>query len=43
VSFSDGPRTYYFVAFDELQLDEKGAGFIGAEIESGYLELLTDS
>ncbi len=42
VAHGDGARIYYFVAFDEPQVDETGAGpFIGAEIESRYLELLS--
>jgi len=41
VPFQDGPRTYYFLMFDQPQVDEKGEDFIGAEIEARYLELLT--
>ena len=38
----DGPRTYYFIAFDEPQIDAEGDGpYIGAEIDSRYLELLS--
>jgi hypothetical protein len=34
---------YYFLAFDEPQVDESGEGpYIGAEIESCYIELLLD-
>jgi hypothetical protein len=41
VAASDGTRVYYFLAFDEPQLDEIGDGpYIGAEIESQYIELL---
>jgi hypothetical protein len=41
VPCGDGPRTYYFVVFDEPQVDERGDGpYIGAEIDSRYVELL---
>jgi hypothetical protein len=43
VACDDGLRTYYFLAFDQPQVDDRGAGpFIGAEIELRYVELLTD-
>jgi hypothetical protein len=39
---SDGRRVFYFVAFDQPQVDEQGDGpYIGAEIESRYIELLS--
>lgn len=39
---NDGLRTFYFVAFDQPQVDEEGDGpYIGAEIESSYIELLS--
>jgi hypothetical protein len=38
---SDGMRIFYFVAFDQPQVDDEGEGpYIGAEIESHYIELL---
>lgn len=41
VACGDGARTYYFLVFDQPQLDERGEGpYIGAEIESRYVELL---
>jgi len=41
VHYSDGPRTYYFLAFDQPQVDGSGDGpYIGAEIDSQYVELL---
>ncbi len=44
VAASDGPRIFYFVAFDEPQIDDNGGGpFIGAEIEARYIELLHDA
>ncbi len=44
VAASDGPRIYYFVAFDEPQIDDSGGGpFIGAEIEARYIELLHEA
>jgi hypothetical protein len=44
VAACDGPRIYYFLAFDEPQVDESGEGpYIGAEIESRYIELLLDA
>ncbi|MFB3813183.1 MAG: hypothetical protein ACE14L_03655 [Terriglobales bacterium] len=43
VRTNDGHRVYYFVAFDYPQTDATGDGpFIGAEIESRYLELLSE-
>ncbi len=40
---SDGQRVYYFVAFDRPQIDASGEGpYIGGEIESRYLELLSE-
>ncbi len=42
VPASDGTRVYYFVAFDQPQIDDEGDGpYIGAEIEARYLELLS--
>jgi len=42
VPSGDGPRVFYFVAFDQPQVDDEGGGpYIGAEIESSYLELLS--
>jgi hypothetical protein len=44
VACGDGPRIYYFLAFDQPQMDNEGAGpFIGAEIEARYLEVLHES
>jgi hypothetical protein len=41
VPCADGPRTYYFLVFDQPQVDEHGDGpYIGAEIDSRYVELL---
>jgi hypothetical protein len=41
VASSERPLVYYFLAFDQPQLDAKGDGpFIGAEIESRFIELL---
>jgi hypothetical protein len=44
VSGDDGLRTFYFLAFDQPQVDERGDGpYIGAEIESRFIELLPPS
>jgi hypothetical protein len=41
---SDGLRTFYLVAFDQPQLDAEGDGpYIGAEIESRYIELVLEA
>jgi hypothetical protein len=41
VADCDGTRIFYFLAFDEPQVDEAGDGpYIGAEIEARYIELL---
>jgi len=41
VPANDGLRIFYFLAFDQPQVDEEGDGpYIGAEIESHYLEVI---
>ncbi len=38
---SDSKQVFYFVAFDQPQVDELGDGpYVGAEIESRFIELL---
>ena len=44
VGGGEGPRIFYFVAFDQPQVDQTGDGpYIGAEIESRFIELLLPS
>lgn len=41
VAGSERPLVFYFVAFDQPQVDASGDGpFIGAEIESRFIQLL---
>ena len=39
---SDSRLVFYFVAFDQPQVDDNGDGpYVGAEIEARYIELLS--
>ena len=41
VPAADGMRIFYFLAFDQPQIDDQGDGpYIGAEIESRYVEVI---
>jgi hypothetical protein len=41
VASSERPLVFYFLAFDQPQMDASGDGpFIGAEIESRFVQLL---